>query len=197
MKRFLLMIAIVAVGAGCQFLDVEPTPSVDAFTEAELRVDASEFKLDYTAQSVEVTLYANLPIDVLVGVDWITYAVSDACDRVVFSVAENRGSDPRMAEVVIAADELKHTITIEQGAKPERMELRLEHKSTTLDAPTWGGSNVKGSVDWGDGTTEEYSEGVSHDYADAQKRSAKFTMEGATSFRIERIGDIEGVTILL
>ncbi|MBR5821264.1 MAG: BACON domain-containing protein [Alistipes sp.] len=196
MKRFLLIIAIAAVCAGCQFLDVEPAPSVDSFAKAELRVDKSEFTLDYTAHSVEVEVYANLPYDVVVDVDWVGYAVSDECDRVLFHISENGGSEPRTTEVVIAADELQHTITIYQACKPERMQLRLEHTSTTLDTPIWEGKDIKGVVDWGDGTTEEYSAGMSHDYADTQKHSAQFAMEGATSFYIERIGEIESVTII-
>lgn len=197
MKRFLLIIAIAAVCAGCQFLDVEPAPSVDSFAEAELRVDKSEFTLDYTAHSVEVEVYANLPYDVVVDVDWVGYEVSDECDRVLFHISENRGSEPRMAEVVITAGDLSHTIIVEQGVKPETMKLTIGHTASTLDSPTWGGRDIRGTIDWGDGITEEYQDGISHDYVDNQRRSAQFTMEGATTFCIERVGEIESVTISL
>lgn len=201
MKRFLLMIAIVAVCAGCQYLDKEidqqPSNEPDNVVETELEVDKSEFMLDYTAQSVEIAIRANQLFEVKVSAEWITYAIAGSGDRVVLNVSENIGLDPRVTEVHITAGDIVRTVTIEQGAKPEMISLVLEHSSTHLDSPEWDGYDVKGSVDWGDGTTEEYQEGISHDYTDTQKHSAQFNMEGATSFRIERVGEIESVTISL
>ena len=203
MNRFWSMIAIVAVCAGCQYLDkeIDKQPDneveIEPEVETELEVDKSNIAVDFKAQSVEIAVRTNRTFEVDVCVGWITCAIAECGDIVVLSVTENTTTEPRSAEVVIIAGELMRTITIEQGVKPELMELLLEHSSAHLDSPEWSGYDIKGSVDWGDGTTEEYSEGMSHDYADAQKRSVKFTMEGATSFRIERIGDIEGVTILL
>ena len=199
------MIALVALcAAGCQYTDkeIDQQPDNGAIdnepeVETELEVDKSEFVLDYVAQSIEVLVTANKPFEVSVDVSWLTYAIAEGGDRVVLSIAENTTSKSRTAKVTIAADELSRTLSIEQGAKPVQMQLLLEHTSSVLDTPTWGGSNIKGVVDWGDGTTEEYSEGVSHEYTDAQKRSAQFRMEGATSFCIERIGEIESVTIAL
>lgn len=195
------MIAIVAVCAGCQYLDKEidqqPSNEPDNVVETELEVDKSEFMLDYTAQSVEIVVSANREFEVDVCVDWITYTIADSGDRVVLSVTENTTPESRSSEIVIIAGDLMHTVTIEQGAKPETMQLLLEHTSSYLDSPTWGGSNIRGSVDWGDGTTEEYRDGIAHDYVDTQRRSAQFNMEGTTSFRIERVGEIESVTISL
>lgn len=204
MKRILLMIALVALCAGCQYsdkgIDQQPDNGVidnEPEVEAELEVDKSEFVLDYVAQSIEVQVTANKPFEVSVDVSWLTYAIAEGGDRVVLSVTENTTSKSRSAKVVITADELSHTVTVEQGAKPVQMQLLLEHTSSVFDTPTWGGSNIKGVVDWGDGTTEEYSEGMSHEYTDTQKHSAQFRMEGATSFHIERIGEIDSVTISL
>lgn len=201
MKRFLLMIAVVAVCVGCQYLDKEidqqPSNEPDNVVETELEVDKSDIILDFKAQSVEIAVSANREFEVDVCVDWITYTIADSGDRVVLSVTENTTPESRSSEIVIIAGDLMHTVTIEQGAKPETMQLLLEHTSSYLDSPTWGGSNIRGSVDWGDGTTEEYQEGISHDYTDTQKHSAQFNMEGATSFRIERVGEIESVILAL
>lgn len=201
MKRFLLMIAVVAVCVGCQYLDKEidqqPSNEPDNVVETELEVDKSEFILDYTAQSVEIAIRANQLFEVKVGAEWITYTIAGSGDRVVLNVSENIGLDARVTEVHITAGDIVRTVAVQQGAKPETMQLLLEHTSLYLDSPTWGGINIRGSVDWGDGTTEEYQEGISHDYTDTQKHSAQFTMEGATSFYIERIGDIESVTLSL
>jgi hypothetical protein len=139
----------------------------------------------------------NQPYSVDIEAEWMIYAIAESGDRVVLSVDENRGSEPRMAEVVITAGDLSHTIIVEQGVKPETMKLAIGHTASTLDSPTWGGSDIRGTIDWGDGTTEEYQDGISHDYVDNQRRSAQFTMEGATTFCIERVGEIESITISL
>lgn len=197
MRRFLIIAVALIVCVGCHNLDKEVNKQPDNLPQTELQVDKSELILDYTAQSVDITIVANQPFSVEVDVAWITYTVAESGDRVVLSVAENSGSEPRSAEVVISAGDLSHRVKVEQGVKPETMQLIVGHTSLSLDSPTWGGSDVRGVVDWGDGTTEEYYEGISHDYADADKRSAQFTMEGATSFRIECVGEIESVILAL
>lgn len=197
MRRFLIIAVALIACVGCHNFDKEVDGEPNGVIETELEVDKSELILDYTAQSVDIVVRANQPYSVDIEAEWMIYAIAESGDRVVLSVDENRGSEPRMAEVVITAGDLSHTIIVEQGAKPETMQLLLEHTSLYIDSPTWGGINIRGSVDWGDGTTEEYQEGISHDYTDTQKHSAQFTMEGATSFYIERIGDIESVTLSL
>jgi hypothetical protein len=195
MKRFLVMLMVLIVCVGCKQLNKDIDKQPDSVVEAELEVDNSEFVLDYTAQNIELAVRASLPFEVEVNVDWISHTIADSGDRVVLAIAENSSTEPRLAELVITAGELSATVVIEQGVKPELMELLLEHSSAHLDSPAWDGYDIKGSVDWGDGTTEEYRDGISHDYADAQRRSAQFNMEGATSFYIESIGDIESITL--
>ena len=197
MRRLLIIAVALIACVGCHNFDKEVDGEPNGVIETELEVDKSDLHLDYTAQSVDIVVRANQPFSVEVDVAWITYTIAESGDRVVLSVDENRGSEPRMAEIVITAGDLSHTIMVEQGVKPETMQLTLGHTSLLLDSPTWGGSDIRGTIDWGDGTTEEYQDGISHDYADADKRSAQFTMEGATSFRIERVGEIESVTISL
>ena len=197
------MLAALMVFTGCKQLNKgvdnhtgnDPDSGVE--TETILEIDCSEIELDYAAQSVEIAVVANRTFEVDICVDWISYTIAESGDCVTLHVAENTELEPRSAEIVILAGELLRSVTIYQSTKPELMVLSLEHSSAHLDSPKWGGDEVKGSVDWGDGTTEEYYDGISHDYGDAQKRSAQFTMEGTASFRIESIGDIESVILAL
>lgn len=205
MKRCLLLLATLIIGVGCQQLDkdIDKLPDnvvnngTDEVPDAELEVDKSEFELDYSAQRIEISVRTNRELEVDVCVDWITSTIADSGDRVVLQIMENTEQEPRSAEVAIIAGEQICSITILQGVKPEIMELCLEHSSAHLDSPKWSGYDITGVVDWGDGTTEEYSEGISHHYSDTQKHSAQFRMEGATSFYIEQIGDIESVILAI
>lgn len=191
-KLILLCVALFAV-VGCKDVQIDTKPEITP----ELEVEKSEYLLDYMAQEVVIVLRTNQLVDVKVSEIWIMSTVADSGDRVVLYLLENKGAEPRTAEVIITAGDLSQSVTIVQGVKPESMQLTLGHTMAHLDSPEWGGSDVKGSVDWGDGTAEEYSEGISHDYGSAERYNAQFTMEGATSFYIERIGDIESITIAL
>ena len=203
MKRYLLMLMALIVCVGCKQLnkqiDNQPDNIVDNEGDRadELVVEGSEFVLDYMAQSVEIRVVCNREFEVDICVDWISYTIADSGDCVTLQVAENSDAEPRSAEVVILAGDQICSVTIQQGVKPELMELSLEHSSAHLDSPAWDGYDIKGSVDWGDGTTEEYRDGISHNYSDAQKRNAQFRMEGATSFHIESIGEIESITLAI
>lgn len=197
MRRLLIIAVALIACVGCHNFDKEVDGEPNGVIETELEVDKSELHLDYTAQSVDIVVRANQPYSVDIKAEWMIYAIAESGDRVVLSVDENRGSEPRSAEVVISAGDLSHRVKVEQGVKPETMKLTIGHTASTLDSPTWGGSDIRGTIDWGDGTTEEYQDGISHDYVDNQRRSAQFTMEGATTFCIERVGEIESVTISL
>ena len=193
MKKLLLLCAILTMALGCQNMHTEQRPDATPVLE----VDKSEYLLDYSAQELVVTLRTNQVVEVETSENWIMATMAESGDRVVFYILENKGSETRTTKVVLRAGELSQTLTITQGVRPESMHLTLGHTSQHLDSPEWGGSDVKGSIDWGDGSTAEYYDGISHDYADTQKRSAMFKMEGATSFSIARVGDIESITISL
>ena len=85
--------------------------------------------------------------------------------------------------------------TPDEQVKVDVLNLTLKHSSKQLDAPVWYGEGVRGQVDWGDGTQEEYSDGLSHDYATDQTFNTIFEMERAKGFDIKRLGDIEHLTI--
>ena len=178
MRRFLIIAVALIVCVGCHNLDKEVNKQPDNLPQTELQVDKSELILDYTAQSVDITIIANQPISVEVDVAWITYTVAESGDRVVLSVAENSGSEPRSAEVVISAGDLSHRVKVEQGVKPETMQLTLGHTSLSLDSPTWGGSDIRGTIDWGDDRNEIYIENTTHVYE----------LEGNYSIRIDLLG---------
>ena len=91
---------------------------------------------------------------------------------------------------------MRHTVTIAQsGMVATSMEVVISHRNQILASPKWGGEAVSGSIEWGDGTAEEYAEGAAHEYADGESHTATFTMSGTTSFEIVKIGDMESLTI--
>lgn len=196
MKRVLFIVAALLVMAvGCKNRDKE----VVVIPSTTLDVETTEVNISHEAQKVEIEVVCNEEFDVEIEADWLRlYNIleRDGVDVVVLSIEVNDVEQARSADVVIVAGELRHVITLTQsGVVVTSMEVAIGHRNQILASPKWSGEAVRGSINWGDGVTEEYAEGVVHEYVDDDAHTALFTMSGTTSFEIERIGDMESLTI--
>lgn len=86
-------------------------------------------------------------------------------------------------------------ISVSSPAKQPRMELVVGHSGATLGSPQWVGSNVRGTIDWGDGSSEKYDEGIKHSYEAEGEYNALFDMSGPIGFKIEQLGEISSIAI--
>ena len=86
-------------------------------------------------------------------------------------------------------------ISVSSPAKQPRMELVVGHSGATLGSPQWVGSNVCGTIDWGDGSSEKYDEGIKHSYEAEGEYNALFDMSGPIGFKIEQLGEISSIAI--
>lgn len=75
--------------------------------------------------------------------------------------------------------------------------LTIRHSMSYLCSPEWCGDAPQGSVDWGDGTVEEYRVGVEHRYTADGQYEATFEMTAVDGFEIKQLGDIEHLNIAL
>ena len=196
MRRVLFVaVALLMVAVGCKNRDNEVVVTPPA---TELSVSATELTITHEEQRVEIEVLCNEEFDVKEEVFWLAVVDVREGDRkvIVLNVLENDSAEARCADVVIVAGERTRTVTIAQsGVSMVSMEVSIGHRSATLESPKWGGEAVSGSINWGDGTAEEYAEGATHNYADGESHTAIFTMSGAKSFVIERIGGMESLTI--
>lgn len=86
-------------------------------------------------------------------------------------------------------------ISASSPAEQPRMELIVGHSGATLGSPQWVGSNISGTIDWGDGSSEKYNEGVKHSYEAEGEYKALFDMQGPIGFKIGQLGEIESIEI--
>lgn len=188
-----IVAALLVVAVGCKNRSNEVVaPSTT------LEVDTTEISIGHEAQRVEIEVLCNEEFDVKEEVFWLAVVNVREGDRsvVVLNVQENDTAEARSADVVIIAGKETRIVRITQGGEPMvSMEVSIGHRNTFMASPKWGGEAVSGSINWGDGTAEVYAEGATHDYADGESHTATFTMWGATSFEIEKIGDMESLTI--
>lgn len=195
MKRVLFIaVALLVMVAGCKNRGNEVVPP-----RTTLEVGATEMSVSCEAQKAQFEVVCNEEFDVEIEAEWLRlYNIREEEEAkiVVVSIEANEAAEARSAEIVIVAGELRHAVTITQsGAVVVSMEVAIDHSNQHMSSPKWGGEAVSGTINWGDGSTEEYVEGAAHDYADADLHTATFTMSGTTSFEIEKIGDMESLTI--
>ena len=86
-------------------------------------------------------------------------------------------------------------ISVSSPAKQPRMELVVGHSGATLGSPQWVGSNISGTIDWGDGSSEKYDEGIKHSYEAEGEYNALFDMQGPIGFKIGQLGEIDSIEI--
>lgn len=86
-------------------------------------------------------------------------------------------------------------ISVSSPAEQPRMELVVGHSGATLSSPLWVGSNVSGTIDWGDGSSEKYDEGIKHSYEAEGEYKALFDMQGPIGFKIGQLGEIDSIEI--
>ena len=194
MKKYLYILAALVFVVGCHKPAPTPTPEPD-----QLELVAKRYELSYEAQTLELKFDTNAEYSFELSADWIKLEEGSRSQgmksyTVRFAVEENTSKKERVAYIIILAGEAEQTITIVQGAMPERMTLQLDHSNTTLSSPKWRGDAVTGSISWGDGTEQSYVQGASHSVNGAKQRTI-FDMRGATGFKIEHIDNIDNIEI--
>lgn len=194
MKKYLYILAALVFVVGCHKPAPTPTPEPD-----KLELVAKRYELSYEAQTLELKFDTNAEYSFELSAEWIKLEEGSRSQgmksyTVRFAVEENTSKKERVAYILILAGKAEQTITIVQGAMPERMTLQLDHTNATLSSPKWRGDAVAGSINWGDGTEQSYVEGASHSFS-GTKQSTKFDMRGATGFKIEHIDNIDNIEI--
>lgn len=194
MKKYLYILAALVFVVGCHKPAPTPTPEPD-----QLELVAKMYELSYEAQTLELKFDTNAEYSFELSADWIKLEEGSRSQgmksyTVRFAVEENTSKKERVAYILILAGEAEQTITIVQGAMPERMTLQLDHTNATLSSPKWRGDAVTGSISWGDGTEQSYAQGASHSFSGAKQRTI-FDMRGATGFKIEHIDNIDNIEI--
>ena len=194
MKKYLYILIVALFVVGCH----KPTPTPDTEPD-KVESAVTKYELGYEAQTLELRFDTNTDYSFELSAEWIRLEEGSRSRdmksyTVRFMVEENASKKERVAYILILAGEAQQTITVVQGAMPERMTLQLDHTNTELTSPTWRGDAVTGNISWGDGVEQSYVEGVSHSFSGTEHKTS-FDMRGATGFKIESIDNVENIEI--
>lgn len=145
---------------------------------------------------VEIVLKSNVEYEYAVteGGDWITEIETKSLQtyKHLFQVAPNDGYFQRVAKIVFKAKDTDVTDEFTIIQEGDNQVLVFSHSQSSGIVPIIYGSSVSGSIEWGDGTSSDYSATATHKYRKSSDKSyqEKLTLEGATGFKFESLGDI-------
>ncbi len=110
-------------------------------------------------------------------------------------IAENRTRNVREAQVTFKPEDEStkaDPCLVRILQMPSKSILLIEHSAATLAAPRFDGTFLSALVDWGDGRTETWKEGLVHTYASPGEYVTRIEMEG--DFTYVEIPSFEGVS---
>lgn len=178
-----------------QSVDVSQAPI------AKIILDSNIYTVSHKEQSFEIEMSSNteFEVDIECTGEWIKLAESRALKSytLTFDIAENNTDAERKALITIEGGGTKQEILVTQSSMPTSNSIRLQltHTESQLTSPMWYGIDIAGSVSWGDGSTDTWSEEIEHVYADEMQKSTLFDMEGVLSFTIAELGSIDAIEI--
>lgn len=162
--------------------------------EESYSIDASGGRLDFEVNT-------NVDFRVELSETWIRQTTSPSVRGLVgrtlhFIIDPNPTTEPREATILLVADDVEQTITIRQQARDDMSRLHITHTNPTFRVPyIFGEEFVPGTVSWGDGTEEEYSESLLHTYQEAGTYTVTIETPGAEEFSVSDLTNVTKIDL--
>lgn len=169
--------------------------AVSCELEVVLSLSESEFAVDFKDSKITVTVNSNYPWTAVSSQGWITLAVDsgEAGSKVLIAEIDQNDTDAeRSGTITVTCKDIRKTITVRQAKDVTVYSiLSIEHSCLNWTIPSFSGSSVSGTVDWGDGGSNPYSAGLSHSYTSPKDYTVNFRLAGAESVEIP---EMEGIS---
>ena len=164
-------------------------------TVTQAQLDKVEFvsgntSVDYESHDVEIKLKSNVEYDVEIpdGTDWISYekVKSMTESSFILKIDANTSITARNAIITCAnkSKTARYEITVKQAGRPQSLSLLF--RGNQLAAPEVSGLLMTdATIDWGDGTKQDYEYPLIHDYDAAGEYTVVVEATKATDLRVE------------
>ena len=122
----------------------------------------------YEGEELRIEVEANVEwtVNVTSGADWVSVVDTKALSKTekIISVAANEGAQERSACVAFSSPdhESRYLSIVQRGKVPT---VVIVHNLDEFEAPTVSFAENAPTIEWGDGSRETYSAGISHTYA--------------------------------
>ncbi len=161
-------------------------------------LDDKEFVFDYKEYDFIVETESNVEYEVEISADWVQEVKTKALEarQLSFHVQGNRQAAERETVITLKHQNVTERIMVKQTGKADRIFLELLHSENLFYPPVWSGGYIFGSVDWGDGTEEEYRDGLMHEFRGASGNiKTRYDMYGVLEVNIDTLRTISSIVI--
>lgn len=160
-----------------------------------------EYRFSNEKQLWELEVNTNIDFKAVSSADWMEVMGVEARGlepkKVYVQIAANDSIDTRKAILVLMGKGIEQTIHVTQIGITDRIKLMITHEEKTFIAPQMLGYKILGTIDWGDGTQENYTDRRAYTYKTGGEKKATFDVYGAKSFIIDKLGSISSLTIYI
>lgn len=146
--------------------------------------------------AVEVMSNISYGYRIAEDVDWISEVATKSLSETLytFHVESNPGYDRREACIIFESEDgISDEVKVIQ--ETSNKVLRICHDRDFFTLPVFGGQDISGKVDWGDGVLEQYGISSGHDYDNLRWKYVTVSLSDAESFRIENLDGISVIDI--
>lgn len=176
---------------------VSQTVTVTQMQRNAILIAEDRYTVGAAAGTLDLQLNTNVAFGVECSEEWIRQTPSSRAleeQTLRFAYDANTGDDPREALIRLTADGAEQTIRVCQAGRDGESRLSIIHTRTAFTIPFFSGSALLyGTIAWGDGAEEEYTEEASHTYSGGTTHTVTFEMAGVDSFTLP---DLTGITEL-
>lgn len=164
-------------------------------------VAEESYSIDASGGTLDFEVNTNVDFRVELSETWIRQTTSPSVRGLVgrrlhFIIDPNPTTEPREATILLVADDVEQTITIRQQARDDMSWLHITHTNPTFQVPyIYGEGFVPGTVSWGDGTEEEYSESLLHTYQEAGTYTVTIETPGAEEFSVSDLTNVTKIDL--
>lgn len=159
-----------------------------------LEIDTDAAELTYVGGEIIVPVEANVEYTITIpdGADWISNGGTRALTSTqqAFTIARNDSEEDREAVIIFKNETsgISRPFYVKQfGFSPT---VVFVHTNDTIVVPTLTGDNLKATVMWGDGKSEEYAPGLDHIYTMQGEKTVTVIGKGITGYSVPVVSGI-------
>ena len=143
-----------------------------------------------------LTVGSNVDYEVSVDSDWLRQVQTKAFveEDLEFSFDANRDPVAREAVIILTDGMLTQNVKVVQEARLEEYVLRVTHENAVFTMPSFKGTVTSGMIYWGDGSSEEYSDNLVHDYGRKSEVTVEIVLQGGDDDHRVSFENITGIT---
>lgn len=159
-------------------------------------VGTSAVELESESGSFVLTLGSNVDYEVSVDAEWLSIVRTRAFVEKDLEFVYEANEDPydREAVITFSYGNLIQEVTVLQSAELKDYVMSVTHINGNYKVPEISGDIRSGIVYWGDGSWDEYSAGMDHNYAAPSEVKVEIKFQGSVDEHIITLYDIEGIT---